>query len=154
MRKSPSAFIVVLLLPLLAIGTAMASDDEEHRCDLGLLDGLYVFSASGFAIPSSAPSFPKAIIEVLRFHGDGTVETPAAFVNMNGTPTTAIPGGAGKYTVSELSPPEAICIGTLTFSNPPNPSFNLVIGPEGKRIWLIMTSPASVFEGNAIKVSH
>jgi len=140
-----------LLLPLLAIGTAMA---DGHRCDVGLLDGLYVFSASGFAIPSGAPSFPKAIIEVLRFHGDGTVETPAASVNMNGTPTTSTPGGSGTYTVSELSPPEAVCIGTLTFSNPPHPSFNIVINPNGKRIWLIMTSPPAVFEGKAVKVSR
>ncbi|HXJ80231.1 MAG TPA: hypothetical protein VMS64_16305 [Candidatus Methylomirabilis sp.] len=153
MRKSLSALIVGLLLPLLVAGTAMAWK-EEHRCDLDVLDGLYVFSASGFAIPASGPSFPKAIIEVLRFHGDGTVETPAAMVNMNGNPTTSTPGSAGKYTVSELSPPEAVCIGTLTFTDSPHPMFNLVIGPGGERIWLIMTSPAAVFEGNAIKVSR
>jgi len=155
MRKSLSALIVGLSLPFLVGGIAMADDDgDDHRCDLRLLDGLYVFSASGFAIPSGAPSFPKAIIEVLRFHGDGTVETPASLLNMNGTPITSVPAGAGKYTVSEVSPPDTVCVGTLTFTDPPHPSFNLVIGPGGKKIWLIMTSPPSVFEGNAIRVSR
>ena len=153
MKKCLSALTVVLLLPILVTGNATANGDI-HRCHLGLLDGLYVFSASGFAIPSGAPSFPKAIIEVLRFHGGGTVETPAAMVNMNGTPITNTPGSTGTYTVSTLDPPEAVCIGTLTFSDPPNPSFNLVIGPDGERIWLIMTGPPSVFEGNAVKVSR
>lgn len=153
MMRCLPALTVSLLLPLLAASTVMA-DDEGPRCNLGLLDGLYVFSASGSAIPASGPSFPKAIVEVLRFHGDGTVETPASFLNMNGTPITQLPGGAGTYTVSGLTPPEGVCIGTLTFNDAPHPMFNLVIGSEGKQIWLIMTSPPSVFEGQAVKVSH
>jgi len=153
MRRSLPALIVTLWLPLLVASTATA-DDEGLRCHQGLLDGLYVFSASGSAIPASGPSFPKAIIEVLRFRGDGTVETPASFLNMNGTPIAQVPGGAGTYTVTGLTPPEGVCIGTLTFNDPPHPMFNLVIGLEGRRIWLIMTNPASVFEGQAVKVSH
>ena len=113
-----------------------------------------MFTASGFSIPSGAPPVPKAIIEVLRFHGDGTVETPTVAVNMNGVPFTSSPGGAGTYPVSALDPPEAVCTGTLTFNDPPNPRFNLVIGPEGKRIWLIMSAPPSVFEGQAVRVSR
>jgi hypothetical protein len=152
MLRRLSGLAVAALSMVLVTGTAMAN--ENHHCNVGLLDGLYVFTASGFANPSNAPSFPKAIIEVLRFHGDGTVTTPFATVSMNGKVFTNAPGGSGTYTVAALDPPEGVCAGTLTFSDAPNPSFNLVIPPSAERIWLLMTNPPSVFEGNAVKVAR
>jgi hypothetical protein len=153
MRRRLSQLTVAVLSTVLVAGTATAYGNK-HRCHLGILDGLYVFSASGFAIPDSAPSFPKALIEVIRFNGDGTVEVPTATVSMNGAVTVAPPGGTGTYTVADLDPAENACTGTLTFSNPPHPSFNLVIPAGGAQVWMIMTSPASVLEGTAIKVSR
>ena len=150
MRRRLSGSLVVALLPIVFIGTAMANDNG-HRCQVRLLDGVYVFTASGFATPPGAPAAPKAIIEVLRFHGDGTVEAPYATVSINGNVTTSAPGGTGTYTVTALDPPEGVCTGTLRFSDAPNPSFNLVIAPGGERIWLLMTNPPSVFEGHAVK---
>jgi hypothetical protein len=132
MRNSLSTSIVILMLSVFTIGTAMANG-EDHRCQLGLLDGLYVFTASGFNIPSGAPPVPKAIIEVLRFHGDGTVETLTVALNVNGNPSTNSPGGTGTYTVSALDPPEAVYTGTLAFNDPPNPRFNLVIALKVSR---------------------
>ena len=153
MRRRLSGLAVAALLIGVITGTVRANDNG-HRCNVGLLDGVYVFTASGFANPPGAPSFPKAIIEVLRFHGDGTVETPFATVSMNGTVFTTAPGGSGTYTVSALDPPEGVCTGALTFSNAPNPSFNLVIPPGGERFWLLATNPPSVFEGHAVKVAR
>jgi hypothetical protein len=153
MKRLLFSFAAGAVLIVLVAGGAMANDDG-HRCGLGLLDGLYVFTASGFATPAGAPSFPKAIVEVMRFHGDGTVSTPTVTTSMNGTIQTSSPGGSGTYTVAALVPPEGVCTGTLTFSDGPHPSFNLVIPKGAERIWMIMTSPPAVFEGNAIKVSR
>lgn len=153
MRRRLSRFLVVALLPMVLTGTAMANDNG-HRCNVGLLDGLYVFTASGFNTPVGAAAVPKAIVEVLRFHGDGTVTTPYTTVSINGTVPPAGPGGSGTYMITALDPPEAVCTGTLRFSDPPNPSFNLVIAPHAERVWLLQTSPPAVFEGHAIKVSH
>jgi len=153
MRKNLPGVTVAVLLTGLVIGTATANDDD-HRCNAGLLDGLYVFTASGFSTPLNAASSPKAIIEVLRFNGDGTVDTPFSTVSMNGKVTTTAPGGSGTYTVMALNPPESVCRGTLMFPDAPNPSFNLVIAPKGERIWLLMTNPPSVFEGHAARVSR
>ena len=153
MRRRLSGFLVVALLPMVLTGTAMANDNG-HRCNVGLVDGLYVFTASGFSTPVGAAAVPKAIIEVIRFQGDGTVTTPYSTVSFNGNVTTSAPAGNGTYTITALDPPEGVCTGTLTFSDPPHPSFNLVIAPRGERVWLLMTNPPSVFEGHAVKVSR
>ena len=152
MRRILSGLTVALLLTVLIGGTATANDGRH--CDLRLLDGLYVFTASGFNIPPAGGSVPKAIVEVLRFHGDGTVTTPYSTVSFNGAPTTVAPGGSGTYTITALDPPEAVCTGTLRFSDPPNPSFNLVVAPHAERVWLLQTTPPAVFEGHAVKVSR
>lgn len=52
-----------------ASGEALAANDAH--CSSRILDGLYVFSASGDVIPASGPAQPKAIVEVIRFDGGG-----------------------------------------------------------------------------------
>ena len=47
------------------------------------LDGLYVFTAPGFNIVAGVPQ-PKAIVELIDFHGDGELTVPAATVSING----------------------------------------------------------------------
>ena len=46
----------------------------------------HVFAATGFGTPpgGSSPTAPKAIIEVIGFNGDGTVDTPKVTLNFNG----------------------------------------------------------------------
>ena len=152
MRRVLCGSTAALLLTVLAAGTVLAND--SRHCDPGLLDGLYVFTASGFATPPGAPAAPRAIIEVLRFHGDGTVTTPYVTISLNGTVPPAGPGGSGTYTITALDPPEGVCTGILTFSDAPNPSFNLVIAPKGERVWLLMRNGGTVFEGHAVKVAR
>jgi hypothetical protein len=46
----------------------------------------HVFAATGFGTTpgGSRPTAPKAIIEVISFNGDGTVDTPKVTLNFNG----------------------------------------------------------------------
>ena len=61
----------------LGVSSVVLADDEKangvRNCTVATLDGLYVFAASGFIIPASGPAQPKAILEWIRFNGDGTV---------------------------------------------------------------------------------
>ena len=120
------ALAVLLTLPL---GNP-AFGNGRHPCTLGTLHGLYVFRASGFIVPASGPALPKAIVEVIRFNGDGTVEVPSATVSLNGVIVVSPPGGTGTYTVADLVSEDGACAGTLTFAG--GPSFNLVIPLTGR----------------------
>lgn len=151
--RLPGVVLVVLLI--VVVGTPAFGHD--HGCSLATLDGLYVFSATGFVTPQGAAAVPKAIVEVIRFHGDGTVTTPAVTVSVNGAITSASPGAPGTYTVSELVPPDDACVGTLTFSS--GTAFSLFIPLEGAKIWMIQTNinpnnSGNVFEGTAKKIAR
>lgn len=61
-------------------GTTRADDDE---CTLRTLRGTYVFAASGHNIVGGAAQ-PKAIIEVLEFHGNGVLATTNGTLGVNG----------------------------------------------------------------------
>ena len=56
---------------------------ERRACTERTLRGSYVFSASGFNIVGGVQQ-PKAIVEVIVFNGDGTLDVPAATVSLNG----------------------------------------------------------------------
>jgi hypothetical protein len=56
-------------------GVAQASDDDEGACSVATLRGLYVFAASGYNIVGGAAQ-PKAILESIRFDGNGTLTVP------------------------------------------------------------------------------
>jgi hypothetical protein len=150
---------LAVLLALLVGSPVSGHDNDGHgqRCTVDTLDGLYVFSATGFVTPATAPARPKAIVELIRFNGDGTVSVPGGAVSLpaatGGTQTSSIqPGETGTYTVADLVPPDGLCTGTLTF--PSGPSHDLFIPLNGERIWTIQTNPNNVFQGTATKVSH
>jgi hypothetical protein len=151
--------VVMILLAVMAVTPAFARDDDD--CSAATLNGLYVFSARGFVTPPGATPFPKAIVELLRFDGDGNVTTPAVTTAIaNQALIAASPGGPGHYTVSDLVPADRACLGTLTFTGS-GITFNLVISREGaKTIWLIQTNfnpgnvVGNVFQGTAVKIAH
>ena len=132
-------------------GVALA-EDHGHRCTVATLDGLYVFAATGYIIPASGPVQPKAIVEFIRFNGDGTLDVPAATRSLNGVIAQIPPGGTGSYTVADTVPADGGCTGGLTFNG--GPSFDLFIQPKGGAIWMIQTNLTNVFQGTATKVSH
>jgi len=64
-----------------AVGASASSSalaaDEETTCMRHKLEGLYVFSATGYTIVAGV-SQPKAIVELIRFNGNGTWRRRAA----------------------------------------------------------------------------
>jgi len=145
--------VVVVILLILAAGTPVSG--HEHGCSPDTLDGLYVFSATGFVTPPGAAAIPKAIVELIRFDGNGSVTVPSVTLSVNGAITSLSPGAPGIYTVAELVPPDGVCVGTLTFTS--GNAFNLFFPLNGARIWMIQTSlnpnnSGNVFEGTARKI--
>ena len=124
------------------------------ECAPALLNGLYVFTATGFSIPTSpAPALPQAIVELIRFNGDGSASVPAVSLSLNGTIIVG-PGGTGTYTVVDLVPKEDACVGNVTFSGAGTPSLNFVVSRDGETMWLIRRDPTFVFQGTATKLSR
>ena len=111
-------------------------------CTEQTLRGSYVFSASGFNIVGGVQQ-PKAIVEVIVFHGDGTLDVPAATVSLNGTIIRSLPS-SGTYTVGDN------CLGTITFNGP---TFDAFLSKDGDVISMIQTNPNTVFQGLATRTS-
>ena len=137
-----------LMVAAMTLGVSgIASADRRDRCTDAALDGFYVFTASGFDIVSGV-SQPIAIVELIRFNGDGTVDVPGGRVSVNGSifPTIA----TGSYTIASLAAPNKGCEGSLTFHGV---QLYMFIPPDALHIQLIRTDPGSVFRGTATKVS-
>jgi hypothetical protein len=127
--------------------SGIASANGRDRCTDAALDGFYVFTASGFDIVSGV-SQPVAIVELIRFNGDGTVDVPGGRVSVNGSifPTVS----TGTYTIASLTAPNKGCEGSLIF---PGVQLYMFIPPDAHHIQLIRTDPGTVFRGTATKVS-
>lgn len=131
-------------LAMLASSTAWA-EPEGPDCREQKLKGLYVFTASGYTANGTVP---KAIVELLRFNGDGTLSVPGGTVSIGGNITVIQPGvSTGTYTLDED------CRGTLVFS-PAGPSFNIFATPRGEDLWMIQTNPGNILQGTVTKMSH
>jgi|SRR3954463_15469893 hypothetical protein len=117
-------------------------------CSVSTLQGLYVLGAHGWNIESQNRALPKAILDGIRFNGDGTFVTLFGTVSLNGVIFSG--GGApGTYTVNED------CTGTASFEGG-NVIYNMFVRPGGGQIWMIQTSgpggTRSVLEGMATRV--
>lgn len=125
------------------VGGLAPAKADDNGCRNATLRGLYVFSATGFNIVEGAPQ-PKAIVELIRFNGDGTLIAPEVTVSINGVINRGAPNGTpGTYTV------ERNCTGTLAFG-PPGPTFDIFLGSKGADFHMIQTGPgAPVLEGKA-----
>jgi hypothetical protein len=146
MKKMARHGLAVAVAVLAMSGIALANNDQDD-CTLKTLHGTYVFAATGYNIVLGVPQ-PKAIVEVIEFHGDGTLSVPAATRSVNGVGARSLPGGTGGYTV------EAACTGTISFDG--GPSFDVFFSSKGGELWMIQTAPpgASVFQGTARRVTH
>ena len=107
------------------------------------LRGSYVFSATGFNIVGGVQQ-PKAIVEVIAFNGDGTLDVAAATVSLNGVIMRSLPS-VGTYTV------EDDCSGTIALNGP---TFDIFLSPDGDDISMIQTNPNTVFQGLATRRSR
>ena len=152
MKKLRKHAVLTAVLGLVMSGVAQADgDDDGTACSNASLRGLYLFSASGFNIVSGVAQ-PKAVVEYIRFNGDGTLTAPAATVSVNGTIMHSA-NGTGTYQVL------AGCTGTLQFG-PPGPAFDLFVPPRGQYLVMIQTANplailgAPVMQGTADRVSR
>ncbi|MEZ5532517.1 MAG: hypothetical protein R3E69_09075 [Steroidobacteraceae bacterium] len=155
-NKRAAAMTALLCLPGLAAAHGFAAAHGSDGCSNETLNGLYVFSATGFTRPPTSvpgtPWVPKAIIELLQFNGDGTLTVPGVTVaNPFGDLGSILqpPAGApGVYTLNED------CSGTIQFGDANGVTFKMYVAPRrGHTIWLIQTVPANnVFQGTARRV--
>jgi hypothetical protein len=125
-----------------ASGFAQANG-ERQGCTERTLRGSYVFSATGFNIVGGIQQ-PKAIVEVIAFNGDGTLDVPAATVSLNGVIIRSLPS-SGTYAVEDN------CSGTITLNGP---TFDIFLSPDGDDISMIQTNPNTVFQGLATRRSR
>jgi hypothetical protein len=105
--------------------TARAAADAQV-CSMGMLKGLYLWTWDGYQ-NVSGNLVPKAIMQGIRFNGDGTTFNPFGTVNIGGFIIIDATGGVGTYTVA------ADCTGTLSITN--GPSFNIYVGPGAQQVW-------------------
>jgi hypothetical protein len=130
MILSSSAFAgaLVCLAATMAPGmstTARAAADARG-CSVGMLRGLYLWTFDGYA-NFGGNLVPKAVMQGLRFNGDGTTFNPFGTVNVGGTIIIDATGGVGTYTVA----PD--CTGTISITD--GPSFNMYVGPGAQQLW-------------------
>jgi hypothetical protein len=142
--KSHARYGVVVAIAVLGFCRAASAGDGDE-CSVKTLRGTYVFAASGHNIVAGVAQ-PKALVEVIEFHGNGILSAPSATRSLNGVVARALVG-TGGYTV------EAGCIGTITFDGP-GPTFDMFFSPGGQKLWLIQTTPNTVFKGTATRVSR
>ena len=143
MRNSMIQRLIIAAIAFAASGGALA--DESRTCTLHKLSGLYVFSTTGYSIVSGAAQ-PIAIVEMIRFNGDGTLTVPAVTVSINGL-VLSPEGATGTYTV------ESNCTGKLQFV--PGPiNFDIFPAPSGDELWMIRTDANTVFAGNVTRISR
>ena len=123
---------VIIAASMSGVVQANGNGDHGRPCSEATLQGLYVFSATGFSIVGSVAQ-PRAVVEFIRFDGQGELSVPAATVSVNGVITQGGgPGPAGKYSV------EPNCTGKLAFG-PPGPTFDLYVAPSGSEVHMIFT---------------
>ncbi len=120
------------LAAAMALGTsttARAAADAQV-CSVGMLRGLYLWTFDGYA-NFGGNLVPKAVMQGIRFNGDGTTFNPFGTVNIGGTIIIDATGGVGTYTVA------ADCTGTLSITD--GPSFNMYVGPGAQQLWITQT---------------
>ena len=151
-RRLLLAASIPTLLCTFGISTAYAGS----KCNQEILKGKYVFSATGFNRPlNSAPGTPwgpKAILQVLEFNGDGTLNTPILTVanpfGDSGDILHPPAGASGDYSVNED------CTGTVHFLDANNTTFTIYVErPKGEKFRMLQTIPAdNVIQGTASRI--
>ena len=119
------------------------AEGEGPTCTGATLRGSYVFSASGFNIVGGVQQ-PKAIIEVIVFNGDGTLDVPAATLSLNGVIVRSV-HSVGTYAVGDD------CSGTIAFNGP---TYDIFLSKDGDEISMIQTNANTVFQGLATRTSR
>jgi hypothetical protein len=119
---------LVSLVAAMALGTSATAGPapDAQVCSVGMLRGSYIWTFDGYT-NIGGDLVPKAVMQGLRFNGDGTTFNTFGTVNVGGTIIFDVTGGVGTYTVN----PD--CTGTLSIATGPN--FNIYVGPGAQQVW-------------------
>ena len=100
----------------------------------GMLRGSYLWTFDGYD-NLDGNFVPIAVMQGLRFNGDGTTLNTFGTVNIGGTIIFDAGGFSGTYTVN------ADCTGTLSPAPGIAPTFNIYVGPGAQQVWTIQSAP-------------
>ena len=131
------ACALVCLAVTMTLGTpatARAAADGGRVCSVGMLKGLYLWTFDAYE-NFNGNFVPVAVMQGLRFNGDGTTFNTFGTVNIGGTIIIDATGFSGTYTVA------ADCTGTLSPAPGIAPSFNIYVGPGAQQVWTIQSAP-------------
>jgi len=145
---SSLAFICALgcLVAAMALGTSATARSglDARVCSVGMLNGSYLFSFDAYE-NLDGNFVPVAVMQGLRFNGDGTTLNTFGTVNIGGTIIFDAGGFSGTYTVN----PD--CTGTLSPAPGIAPTFNIYVGPGAQQVWTLeIGSPVSAGIGVSV----
>ena len=127
---------LVCLAVAMALGpgtSATAGLAPAQVCSVGMLRGSYLWTFDSHS-NVDGNFVPVAVMQGLRFNGDGTTYNTFGTVNIGGTIFDAT-GFSGTYTVN----PD--CTGTLSPAPGIAPTFNIYVGPGAQQVWTIQSGP-------------
>ena len=141
---------LVATMALGTSGTARASERFPQACSVQMLRGSYLMSLDGYDL-LNGNFVPIAVMQGLRFNGDGTTLNTFGTVNIGGTIIFDAGGFSGTYTVA------ADCTGTLSPAPGIAPTFNIYVGPGAQQVWIIQSGPEGdgtpgVTKGTAVRI--
>jgi hypothetical protein len=110
-----------------------------------MLRGSYLVSLDGYDL-LNGNFVPIAVMQGLRFNGDGTTFNPFGTVNIGGQFIFDVTGGPGTYTVA------ADCTGTLTPGPGISPTFNIYVGPGAQQVWTVEVSSPNPPAGIGVSI--
>ena len=141
------ACALVSLVAAMTLGTSATAGAaaDGQACSVHMLRGLYLWTFDGYA-NLGGNLVPKAVMQGLRFNGDGTTFNPFGTVNIGGTFIFDVTGGPGTYTVA------ADCTGTLTPGPGISPTFNIYVGPGAQQVWTVEVSSPNPPAGIGVSV--
>jgi hypothetical protein len=145
------ACALVCLAATMAPGTsATARAEVDRHCSVQMLRGSYLVSLDGYDL-LNGNFVPIAVMQGLRFNGDGTTLNTFGTVNIGGTIIFDAGGFSGTYTVA------ADCTGTLSPAPGIAPTFNIYVGPGAQQVWTIQSAPdgsgtPGVSRGTAVRI--
>ena len=127
---------LVCLAATMAVGTSATArpEPDPHGCNAGMLRGSYLWTFDAYE-NLNGNFVPVAVMQGLRFNGDGTTLNTFGTVNIGGTIIFDVTGAVGTYTVA----PD--CTGTLSPAPGIAPTFNIYVGPGAQQVWTIQSAP-------------
>lgn len=138
---------------LLAAASANAGQNED-RCSLATLKGLYMFAQSRYQSVNGT-LVPLGVTGEGIFYGNGKFDSLAT-ISLGGTIFTA--PAPGTYVINPNSDnPPSRCTGSVTVKmqpNAPDVHLDIYIQPDGDQFFTLETDPGTVLSGTEERVAR